>query len=49
MWVIVGGKMSALKNIEQKLVYCQNTQGKLFELENMIDEGRIEAPCMIFA
>ena len=45
---VVGGKLNVLSTIDQKLVYCTNEEGKLFELENIINEGRLEVPCVIF-
>ena len=41
------GNRGANVNIDQKLVYCGNTQGKLLEMKNMILEG-IKPPILIF-
>lgn len=45
---VIGGKINVLSSISQQLVYCTNEEGKIYELENLINEGRMEVPCLIF-
>ena len=45
---IIGGKIKVLNTIEQKLVYCSTEEGKVYEIENMINCGDLKTPCLIF-
>ena len=46
--VIIGHKEAANVNIEQKLVYCGNEEGKLVAIRQMIQEGGFKPPVIIF-
>lgn len=46
--VIVGNKQAANVNIEQKLIFCGNEEGKLLEIRNMISRGEFKPPIIIF-
>ena len=45
---IIGGKINVLSTIDQQLVYCSNEEGKLYQLQNIMNEGQLETPCVIF-
>jgi len=45
---VIGGKVNVLNTIDQRLVYCANEEGKLYEIENIINCGQLEVPCVIF-
>ena len=46
--VIIGGKVRVLNTIDQKLIYVSSEEGKVLELENIINEGRLRIPCLVF-
>lgn len=46
--IIIGHKEAANVNIEQKLVYCGNEEGKLVAIRQMIQEGGFKPPVIIF-
>lgn len=46
--LIIGNKQAANLNIEQKLVFCGNEQGKLLEIRNMILNSEFKPPIIIF-
>lgn len=40
--------MNVLNSIKQELIYCSTEEGKLFEIENLINDGKLKIPCVIF-
>lgn len=46
--VEVGGKNKVLSKIDQSIEYCTNEFGKLVFLRNMIFEGKLKPPVLIF-
>lgn len=46
--VIIGHKEAANQQIEQKLVFCGNEQGKLIAIRQLIQEGEFKPPVLIF-
>jgi ATP-dependent RNA helicase DDX52/ROK1 len=46
--VIIGHKEAANQQIEQKLVFCGNEQGKLVAIRQLIQEGQFRPPVLIF-
>ncbi|SCU89366.1 LAFA_0E17524g1_1 [Lachancea sp. 'fantastica'] len=46
--IIIGHKEAANSNIEQKLVFCGNEEGKLVAIRQMIQEGGFKPPVIIF-
>jgi ATP-dependent RNA helicase DDX52/ROK1 len=46
--VIIGHKEAANQQIEQKLVFCGNEQGKLVAIRQLIQEGQFKPPVLIF-
>ncbi|CUM63585.1 uncharacterized protein PRCAT00001164001 [Priceomyces carsonii] len=46
--VIIGLKEAASSNIEQKLVFAGNEEGKLLEIRQMIQNGEFRPPIIIF-
>ncbi|CAL9728777.1 ATP-dependent RNA helicase Rok1p [Monosporozyma unispora] len=46
--VIIGHKEAANANIEQKLVYCGNEEGKLIAIRQLVQEGEFKPPVIIF-
>ncbi|SCV04086.1 LAMI_0H13300g1_1 [Lachancea mirantina] len=46
--VIIGHKEAANSNIEQKLVFCGNEEGKLIAIRQLIQEGEFRPPVIIF-
>ncbi|GMM38829.1 RNA-dependent ATPase [Saccharomycopsis crataegensis] len=46
--LIIGNKQAANASIEQKLVFCGNEDGKLLAIRNMILNGEIKPPVIIF-
>ncbi|SCU91247.1 LADA_0F08900g1_1 [Lachancea dasiensis] len=46
--IIIGRKEAANSNIEQKLVYCGNEEGKLVAIRQMVQEGAFKPPVIIF-
>ncbi|CCF56501.1 hypothetical protein KAFR_0B02030 [Kazachstania africana CBS 2517] len=46
--VIIGHKESANSDIEQKLVYCGNEEGKLIAIRQLVQEGEFKPPVVIF-
>ncbi|SCU99979.1 LANO_0F04610g1_1 [Lachancea nothofagi CBS 11611] len=46
--IIIGHKEAANVNIEQKLVFCGNEEGKLVAIRQLIQEGEFKPPVIIF-
>lgn len=46
--VIIGHKEAANSNIEQKLIYCGNEEGKLIAIRQLVQEGEFKPPIIIF-
>ena len=46
--VLVGKRNVSLRNIEQRLVFAGNEQGKLIALERLLDEGAAKTPALVF-
>lgn len=46
--IIIGHKEAANANIEQKLVYCGNEEGKLIAIRQLVQEGEFKPPIIIF-
>ncbi|AET41631.1 RNA-dependent ATPase ROK1 Ecym_8358 [Eremothecium cymbalariae DBVPG len=46
--IIIGHKEAANTNIEQKLVFCGNEEGKLIAIRQLIMEGEFRPPVIIF-
>ena len=46
--IVIRGKMMVLSSIDQKLVYCGSEFGKIVQIRNMITEGKIKTPCLVF-
>lgn len=46
--VIIGHKEAANSDIEQKLVYCGNEEGKLIAIRQLVQEGEFKPPVIIF-
>ncbi|CAI1985485.1 hypothetical protein SEUBUCD646_0G01070 [Saccharomyces eubayanus] len=46
--VIIGHKEAANTDIEQKLVFCGNEEGKLIAIRQLVQEGEFKPPIMIF-
>ena len=46
--IIIGHKEAANSNIEQKLVYCGNEEGKLIAIRQLVQEGEFKPPIIIF-
>lgn len=46
--VIIGHKEAANSNIEQKLTFCGNEEGKLIAIRQLIQEGEFKPPVIIF-
>lgn len=46
--VIIGHKEAANSNIEQKLVFCGNEEGKLIAIRQLVQEGEFKPPVIIF-
>lgn len=46
--VIIGHKEAANSNIEQKLVFCGNEEGKLIAIRQLVQEGEFKPPIIIF-
>lgn len=46
--VIIGHKEAANADIEQKLVYCGNEEGKLIAIRQLVQEGEFKPPVIIF-
>lgn len=46
--VIIGHKEGANANIDQRLVYCGNEEGKLIAVRRMVQEGEFKPPVIIF-
>jgi len=46
--VIIGGRNNVLASIEQKLVYAGSEYGKIVEMRNMIMNGGLDPPVLIF-
>ncbi|CCD23276.1 RNA-dependent ATPase ROK1 NDAI_0B02410 [Naumovozyma dairenensis CBS 421] len=46
--VIIGHKEAANMNIEQKLVFCGNEEGKLIAIRQLVQEGEFKPPIIIF-
>jgi ATP-dependent RNA helicase DDX52/ROK1 len=44
----VGGRNRVLEKIEQSIEYCTNELGKLIFLKNLITEGKLVPPVLIF-
>lgn len=45
---VIGGKVNVLSTIDQELTYCSTEEGKLYELERIINEGKLKVPCVVF-
>jgi ATP-dependent RNA helicase DDX52/ROK1 len=46
--IIIRGKMVVLDSIEQKLTYCGSEFGKIVEIRNLIQQGDLKIPCLVF-
>ena len=46
--VIIGHKEAANTNIEQKLIFCGNEEGKLIAIRQLVQEGEFKPPIIIF-
>lgn len=46
--VIIGHKEAANSNIDQKLVFCGNEEGKLIAIRQLVQEGEFRPPVIIF-
>ncbi|AMD22590.1 HHL180Wp [Eremothecium sinecaudum] len=46
--VIIGHKEAANSNIEQKIVFCGNEEGKLVAIRQLLQEGEFRPPVIIF-
>lgn len=46
--VIIGKKEAANLNINQKLIFCGNEEGKLIAIKQLIQEGQFKPPVIIF-
>ena len=46
--IIIGHKEAANANIEQKLIYCGNEEGKLIAIRQLVQEGEFKPPIIIF-
>jgi len=46
--IIVSGKINVLSTIEQELRYVGTEFGKLQEIKNIINDGLMKIPCLIF-
>lgn len=46
--IIVGGKVKVLNSIDQKMIFCSSEEGKLLQLEQLLSNGKIKVPCLIF-
>lgn len=46
--VIIRGKMVVLDTISQKLTYCGSEFGKILEIRNLIQDGNLKIPCLVF-
>lgn len=46
--VTIGGRNNVLSSIDQKLIYTGSEYGKIVEIGNMIHEGRMDPPVLIF-
>lgn len=46
--VIIGHKEAANANIEQKLIFCGNEEGKLIAIRQLVQEGEFKPPIIIF-
>ncbi|GMM54600.1 RNA-dependent ATPase [Maudiozyma humilis] len=46
--IIIGHKEAANANIEQRLVYCGNEEGKLIAIRQLVQEGEFKPPIIIF-
>lgn len=46
--LIIGNKQAANANIDQKLVFCGNEEGKLLAIRNMVLNGEFKPPVIIF-
>lgn len=46
--VIIGHKEAANTNIEQKLIFCGNEEGKLIAIRQLVQQGEFKPPIIIF-
>ncbi|KAL6941265.1 RNA-dependent ATPase rok1 [Hanseniaspora osmophila] len=46
--IIIGHKEAANSNIEQKIIYCGNEEGKLIAIRQLVQEGEFKPPVIIF-
>ena len=46
--IVIGGKVRVLNSIDQKLSYVSTEEGKIIELENIINNGELRIPCLLF-
>lgn len=46
--IIIRGKMVVLDTITQKLTFCGTEFGKIVEIKNLVDQGDLKIPCLIF-
>ena len=46
--IIIGHKEAANSNIEQKLIFCGNEEGKLIAIRQLVQEGQFKPPVLIF-
>ncbi|CCE62735.1 hypothetical protein TPHA_0D00940 [Tetrapisispora phaffii CBS 4417] len=46
--VIIGHKEAANANIEQKLIFCGNEEGKLIAIKQLVQQGEFRPPVIIF-
>lgn len=48
MEIFIGGRVRVLNMIRQELKYVDSEEGKIVELEQMIQGSKLEYPCIIF-
>ncbi|CAI4039116.1 hypothetical protein SMKI_07G0870 [Saccharomyces mikatae IFO 1815] len=46
--IIIGHKEAANTNIDQKLIFCGNEEGKLIAIRQLVQEGEFKPPIIIF-
>lgn len=46
--IVVGGRVRVLNSIDQKLSYVSTEEGKIIELENIVNNGELKIPCLMF-
>lgn len=46
--LMIGNKNAAVKSISQELKFCSTEQGKIIALQQMIAEGSLTPPVLVF-